>query len=104
MRPRPNCVSLFGLDPSGQGAREFWIEKDLIQFYYKQDWMDKYKSLHLVKEVLDHPSVIFQGLQRDAQDEALCYAGVASCRFNRRGDRLKPPIDKTFAVYIRNDD
>jgi hypothetical protein len=102
--PRPNCVSLEGLDPSGSGTREFWIEKDLLQFFYKKDWMDKFKSAELVKEVLENPAVIFEGLNREGQEEALCYAGLASCRFSRSGNRLPPPTDMTFAAYIREDD
>ena len=104
MQPRHNCVSLLGLDPSGQGQREFWIEKDLLQFFYKKGWMDKYKGVLSAKEVLERPAVVFQGLQREGQEEALCYAGLASCRFSQDGHQLPRPPGKTFVVYIRSDD
>lgn len=104
MRARHNCVSVAGLDPSGQGTREFWIEKDLIQFFYKKGWMDKFKALHSVKEIMEAPSVIFQGLMREGQEEALCYAGIASHRYSRDGNELPPPPGKTFAIFIREDD
>src|SRR5437868_2928679 len=92
------------MDPSGVGTREFWIEKDLLQFFYKKGWMDKYKSVLLAKEVLAAPAVIFEGLQREGQEEALCYAGLASCRFSKDGHQLPAPRDMTFVVYIRSDD
>jgi hypothetical protein len=104
VRPRHNCVSLEGLDPSGSGTREFWIQKDLLEFFYKQGLIHKYKSAICVKEVLAAPAVIFEGLQRDGQEEALCYAGLASCRFSNQGAQLPPPPGKTFVVYIRKDD
>jgi hypothetical protein len=100
VRPRYNCVSLEGLDPSGQGTREFWIEKDLLQFFYKKGWMYKYLSAKLVKEVLESPAVIFKGLQREGQEEALCYAGLASCQHFNNGGSGPPPTGKTFVVYI----
>lgn len=102
--PRPNCCSLLGLDPSGSGQREFWIEKDLIQYFYKLNWMDKYKGLYSVKEVLASPAVVFQGLERDGQETALCYAGLAANSFSRDGNPLPPPPGMTFVVYVRSDD
>jgi hypothetical protein len=104
VRPRHNCLSLEGLDPSGKGIREFWVEKDLIQFFYKKGWMHKYLALHSVKEILLRPAVIFQGLARDGQEEALCYAGIASHRYTNEGHQVPPPPGMTFAVYIRPDD
>ncbi len=104
MRARHNCSSLPGLDPTGQGTREFWVKNDEIQFFYKRGWMDKYKGLLSAKEILLAPAVIFQGLQRDGQEEALCYAGIASHRYTNRGNAVSPPPGMTFAVYIRSDD
>jgi hypothetical protein len=97
-------VSLDGLDPSGSGTREFWIEKDLLEFFYKQGWMHKYKAAISVKEILERPAVIFEGLQREGQEEALCYAGIASCRFSNQGHQLPPPPKMTFVVSVRKDD
>jgi hypothetical protein len=85
------------------GAREFWIEKDLLQFFYKKGWMHKSKAAISVKEVLERPAVIFEGLQREGQEEALCYAGIASWRFSNDGHVLPPPPKKTFIVHIRED-
>jgi hypothetical protein len=104
MRPRPNCVAVEGLDPSGEGVREFWIEKDLLQFFYKKGWMHKWKAAHSVVEILKSPAVIFQGLQHEGQEEALCYAGIASCRYSKNGNPLPPVPRMTFVVYIREDD
>jgi hypothetical protein len=95
---------LEGLDPSGAGTHEFWLEKDLLQFFYKKGWLSKYHSVRSVQEILNTPAVIFQGLQREGQEEALCYAGIASHRYSNTGMALPPPPDMTFVVYIREDD
>jgi hypothetical protein len=104
VRARPNCVSLEGMDPKGQGTREFWIEKDLLQFFYKKGWMSKYLSAKLVKEILASPAVIFQGLQNEGHEESLCYAGLASCQYLNNGVSAPPPAGMTFVVYVREDD
>jgi hypothetical protein len=91
VKARHNCVSLEGLDPSGKGTQEFWIEKDLLQFFYKKGFLHKFKAAICVQE-------------REGQEEALCYAGLASCRFSNEGHQLPAPPGKTFVVYIRKDD
>ena len=104
VKARHNCVSLEGLDPSGRGTREIWIEKDLLQFFYKKGLIHKFKAAISIQEVLKAPAVIFKGLEREGQEEALCYAGLASCRFSNEGNQLPPPPGKTFVIYIRKDD
>jgi hypothetical protein len=97
-------VSLDGLDPSGSGTREYWIEKDLLQFFYKKGLLHKFHSAKLVKELLTSPAVIFEVLEQEGQEAALCYAGLASCRYTNEGHQVPAPKGKTFAVYIRSDD
>jgi hypothetical protein len=97
-------VSLPGFDPSGQGTREFWIEKDLIGYYYRISKLDKWKELNCVKEVMGSPSVIFKGLQREGQEESLCYAGLASRRYSPSGEPRDPRPHETFAVFILSND
>ena len=104
MPAKHHCVSLDGFYPNDEGKRGSWVEKDLIQFFYKKGWMDKYKGLILAKEVLADPAVIFLGLQREGHEEAPCYAGLASCRYSKDGNRPPGPPDMTFTVYIRSDD
>lgn len=101
--PRHNCVSVIGLSPTDEGQQEFWINKDVIQHHYKRGPLHKFYELHLVKEVMAAPAVIFRGLEREGQEEAYCYAGLASCGYTNRGDRLPPPLGMTFAVYVTKD-
>ncbi len=104
MRARPGCSSLVGLDPVTGGTKEYWVENDLIQYFYKLGWQHKFKALHSVKEVIGQPAVVFRGLCRDGQEEAMCFAGLASHRYSNHGAELPPPHGMTFVVYVRSDD
>jgi hypothetical protein len=104
VRARPGCSSLQGLDPFTGGQKEYWVENDLIQFFYKQGWLDKFKAMYSVKEVLASPAVVFRGLGRDGQEDALSFAGLASHRYSKSGAQLPAPPNMTFVVYVRSDD
>lgn len=102
-KPRPNCVSLDGMAPTGEGKQEFWVDKDKIQGFFKFGPMFKFHELKLVKELLASPAVVFQGLDRDGQEEGYCYAGLVSCRYTNQGNQLPPQHGMTFAVYMTKD-
>jgi len=91
-----------GFDPYTGEDREFWIEKDLIQHFYKIGKLDKFKELHCVKEIVSDrsSSVVFKGLEREGQEESLCYAGLASFAYTRDGHQRMPRTRETFALFI----
>jgi hypothetical protein len=103
--PRHNCVSVMGFDPYTGEDREFWIEKDLIQHFYKISKLDKFKELYCVTEIASaRSSVIFKGLEREGHEESLCYVGLASCAYTRDGHQRTPRPRETFAVFILKND
>jgi hypothetical protein len=104
VRPRHNCVSLLGLDPFTGDQKEYWIEKDLIEFYYKRGMLGKFRELQLVKEILPSPAVVFEGLKRESQEKSLCFAEIASHAYSASGHRKTRPNNQTFAVFVLSND
>jgi len=96
---------LIGLNPFDGSQKEYWIEKDLIQSFYKKGLLGKFKELNLVKEIALSPAVVFQGLKRDGHEESLCFAGVASHAYTRNGLQISsPPPNKTFEFFVMKND
>jgi len=62
----------------------------------------KFHELKLVKEVLELPTVIFEGL-REEQEDGLCYSGIPSGSYTNLGKKKPPPKGKTFVVFITSD-
>jgi hypothetical protein len=59
----------------------------------------KFHELKLVKEVLELPTVIFEGL-RDEQEDGLCYAGIPSGSYTNQGRKKPVPRGKTFLAFV----
>lgn len=102
MAGAPKYWTLQGASPSGHGRQEFRIPNSLVEHVQRYGPPYKFHELKLVKEVLELPTVVFEGL-REEQEEGLCYAGVASCRYTNEGMRKPPPKGKTFLVFLTED-
>ncbi len=64
------------MHPSGIGRAEFTMRKGLIdQFRARGIWQMVMAAL-FIPEILDRPTVTFQGLQRPELDRGFCYAGT----------------------------
>jgi len=75
----------------------------------------KFWDLYAIPHVLQNPTAIFQGLEREDQHGGLCFAGVPP--FIRREPKrwtseptpeldlvqLPPPVGMTFAVFVNVD-
>lgn len=62
----------------------------------------KFHELKLVKEVLELPTVIFEGL-REEQEDGLCFVGVPSGSYTNQGRKRPPLRGKTFLVFLTSD-
>lgn len=101
-----------GKNPRGSGTREFKIPSDLIERYLRYGPAHKFFDLHILPHVLQNPGAIFEGLERDEQQNGLCYAGIPpSIRREIKGStgrggaeldliELPPPDGMTFAVFM----
>ena len=90
------------MSSSGHATQEFRIPNTLVEHVQRHGPGHKFHELKLVKEVLELPTVIFEGL-REEQEEEMCYAGIPSGSYNNQG-RKKPPFEgKTFSVFLTED-
>ena len=101
-----------GKNPRGPGACKFKIPSDLIDRYMRYGPAHKFFDLYAVQYVLRHPAAIFEGLEREQQQNGLCYAGIPP--FIRRESQasmrpgsaevqlveLPPPAGMTFVVFM----
>jgi hypothetical protein len=87
------------MSPTGLGRQEFRIPNALVDHVQRYGPEHKFHELKLVKEILELPTVVFEGL-REEQEEGLCYAGIPSGSYTNQG-RKKPPLKgKTFLVFL----
>ena len=87
------------MSPTGHGRQEFRIPNSLVEHVQRYGPPYKFHELKLVKEVLELPTVVFEGL-REEQEEGLCYAGIPSGSYTNLG-RKKPPLNgKAFLVFL----
>src|SRR5437016_12364625 len=90
------------MSPAGTGRKEFRIANSLVEHVQRYGPEHKFHELKLVKEILELPTVVFEGLRED-QEEGLCYAGIPSGSYTNQG-RKKPPLKgKTFLVFLTED-
>lgn len=95
----PKYWTLRGASPTGSGTWEVRIPHALVEHVQRYGPEHKFHELRLVKEVLELPTVVFEGL-REEQEEGLCYAGVPPCRYSNAGARLPVPPGRTFLVFV----
>ncbi|MFO0969765.1 MAG: hypothetical protein U0793_29770 [Gemmataceae bacterium] len=93
LRETMRSWTLQGMSPTGHGRQEFRIPNSLV------GPEDKFHELKLVKEILELPTVVFEGL-REEQEAGLCYAGIPSGSYTNQGRKKRPLDGKTFLVFL----
>jgi hypothetical protein len=90
------------MSPTGAGRQEFRIPNSLVEHVQRYFPAHKFHELKLVKEVLELPTVVFEGL-REEQEEGLCFAGIPSGSYTNQGSKKPPLKGKTFLVFLTED-
>ena len=90
------------MSPTGVGRQEFRIPNSLVEHVQRYGPEHKFHELKLVKEILELPTVVFEGL-REEQEEGLCYAGIPSGSYTNRGRKKAALKGKTFLVFLTED-
>lgn len=102
MAGSPKYWTLQGMSPTGFGRQEFRIPNALVEHVQRYGPPHKFHELKLVKEVLELPTVVFEGL-REEQEEGLCYSGIPSGSYTNQGRKKTPLEGKTFLVFLAPD-
>src|SRR5437588_8918947 len=84
---------------TGQGRQEFRIPNALVEHVQRYGPPHKFHELKLVKEILELPTVVFEGLRQE-QEEGLCYAGIPSGSYTNQGRKRPRLPGKTFVVFL----
>jgi hypothetical protein len=104
MSTRRGYFSLSGLDPSGHGQCEFHVPKEFVDSLqrYGPEW--KFLNLHVMKEVLADPIVIFEGLNRIGYDSGYVYSGLFSKRVIKLNVEAPPHPEMVGIVIVNPED
>lgn len=100
--PRKGYESLNALDPNSQKTREAFIAKIQIEHLLKWGPATRYYEILSVAEVLEQPTSVHKGLNREGKENALCYVGKP----HRFGDGWNSPgfPGMVFLVFVTDDD
>jgi hypothetical protein len=100
--PRPRRYEISALDPydpHGIQRRILWVEQGQIDFMTRGPLRERFFRLQNVKIVVDSPSAVFEGWERDGQSKGLCYVGRPDSDFRFDGIQLPRPPGMIFAVF-----
>ncbi len=95
--------SLDGLHPSGKGRCTFHVSKHFVEHLERAGPVWKFWNLHIVKEILDAPTAIFEGLNRIGYDSGVVYSGRVSKRIVSKGIEAPPPPDMVGVVIVNSE-
>ena len=89
--------SVIGVDPSGNGKREFKIPSEVVKDLESEGPEHRLHDLKSAVEVLKNPSCIYADLKRHGQKKGLCYIGKPK-QYGRDWE-APAPRDMLFVVY-----
>jgi hypothetical protein len=94
-------LGLSGLCPSGDGKCQFIVSQQHVEHLQRSGPQWKFNNLHVLPEILNDPSVIFEGLKRDDFEGGFCYGGHVSKRMQSTTIELPPPPEMVAVVFVR---
>jgi hypothetical protein len=100
---RPKQWTLSALDPRGirkGDVWDVWLEQAHIDGLTRYGVSVRYYRLLLVEEVLSDPSVVFEGWEREGQDEGLCYVARPKRDFRSDCIEVPAPPGMVFLVFV----
>ena len=87
---RPKDWTLPALDPRPQGQPSTWtvrLAQEHVDGLTRYGVGPRYYRLLLVPATIENPATVFEGLEREGQDESLCYVGRPPERLSQRYHR-----------------
>lgn len=93
-----------GLAADGAGTWDFYIARDRLVRIQRTQPESKYRAVAQIPEVLQAPTAIFQGLQRDEHEDGYAYVGRPKEREIKRdsadGGWIKIPTDPRIILVV----
>jgi hypothetical protein len=96
-------LSIDGLSTDGSGKATFIIAKAKIENYQRRGPKHKFLELHNVKETLESPIVIFEGLKREDFLNSYCFCKVPVIQKLRQTIEAPFPPHFVFLVFVNRD-
>jgi len=98
---KPAKWTMEALNPYGSNdPLEVWLPQAHVDGLTRKGLETRFARLLLVPEVLKNPEVVFQGLEREGQEEGLCYVGRPSRDFHSTTIEVPAPPGKVFLVFV----
>jgi hypothetical protein len=96
-------LPIVGVSPDGVGEATFIIAKQKVDDLQRWGPGHKFLELQLVKETLESPDVIFEGLKREDLRDSYCFSKVPAVRKLTTTIEAPFPPDLVFLVFVNRD-
>jgi hypothetical protein len=100
---RPRDWTITALDPFDVTGVRTWtvrLEQAKLEWITRSRLDARVYRLKLVMEVLQAPTVVFQGWERPEHEDDLCYVGSPARDFPKEGIDVPAPKGFVFLVYV----
>jgi hypothetical protein len=95
----PGFIVVRGVCPTQKGLCNFIISQSRLRNFAKYGPAHKFFEALSIRYVLENPSVIFRGLERQGQEGGYCYCGVPPQWRVNENTTVPFPRGMTFAVF-----
>lgn len=92
-----------GIAPSGQESCQFRVARSLLDRIWRDGPEHKAYEVWNVKDTLQKPTAVFEGLNRDNFKASYCYVGNPEEGYSNDGERRPWDPRFVFLVYVRDD-
>lgn len=104
---RRSRLTLRAIDPVDGKECQVFVSFDRMQAVGRRSLGHAKECGYIVPAILQHPTAIFEGLRRDADEDTRgfgwrCYCGVPAQAFRSDGTAIKPYTNQVFLVFVND--
>lgn len=108
MEGRRDGLKIEAKDPLTGDVCEVFISHHRMQTVGKRGLLHANECAHTVREILQNPTAIFEGLRRDQDEDPWgagwrCYCGIPECAFRQDGTKRPPYPGQVYLVFVNSD-
>jgi hypothetical protein len=89
-----------GVGPDGQSRAEFFIDRPMVDHLIDNGPTWKLDDARFIKETVESPDAIFEGLRRDNHEESLCYSVRPTRDPDNEDGSLPPRFGFVFVIFV----